>query len=139
MSDPSSDYFISEDPDDYQSELEERDYYIQDNVFWVPQDARWEKLRAQAKQPDIGSIIDNAMTSIENENSSLRGKLDKRFGRAQLNQGVLGELIDLISTVGFGEKYDESDLLGRFMNISLGNLHPPKERKVDSSTHQHMS
>ena len=70
VSDPSSDYFISEEPDDYQSELEERDYYIQDNVFWVPQYARWEKLRAQAKQSDIGSIIDNAMTSIENENSS---------------------------------------------------------------------
>ena len=41
VSDPSSDYFISEHPDDYQSELEERDYYIQDNVFWVPQDTRW--------------------------------------------------------------------------------------------------
>ena len=42
VSDPSSDYFISEDSDDYRSELEERDYYIQDNVFWVPQDARWQ-------------------------------------------------------------------------------------------------
>jgi type I restriction enzyme M protein len=129
VSDPSSDYFISEDPDDYQSELEERDYYIKDNVFWVPQDARWEKLRGQAKQSDIGSIIDNAMTSIENENSSLRGKLDKRFGRAQLNQGVLGELIDLISTIGFGEKYDESDLLGEVYEYFLGQFASAEGKK----------
>lgn len=129
VSDPSSDYFISADPDDYQSELEERDYYIQDNVFWVPQDARWEKLRAQAKQPDIGSIIDNAMTSIENENSSLRGKLDKRFGRAQLNQGVLGELIDLISTIGFSSKYDESDLLGEVYEYFLGQFASAEGKK----------
>ena len=129
VSDPSSDYFISDHPDDYQSELEERDYYIQDNVFWVPQDARWEKLRAQAKQPDIGSIIDNAMTSIENENSSLRGKLDKRFGRAQLTQGVLGELIDLISTIGFGSKYDESDLLGEVYEYFLGQFASAEGKK----------
>ena len=114
VSDPSS--------DDDQSALEERDYYTQDNVFWVPQDARWSKLRAQAKQPEIGSIIDGAMTLIENENPSLRGKLDKRFGRAQLNQGVLGELIDLISTLGFGEKYDEIDLLGEVYEYFLGQF-----------------
>jgi len=129
VSNPSSDYFISQHPDDYQSELEERDYYIQDNVFWVPQDARWEKLRAQAKQSDIGSIIDNAMTSIEKENSSLRGKLDKRFGKAQLNQGVLGELIDLISTIGFGNKYDESDLLGEVYEYFLGQFASAEGKK----------
>ena len=112
VSDPASDYFISEDPSEYQEELEERDYYVQDNVFWVPQEARWEALRAKAKQPDIGSLVDEAMTAIENENTSLRGKLDKRFGRAQLGQGVLGELVDLISTIGFADKYDSSDLLG---------------------------
>jgi type I restriction enzyme M protein len=96
VSEPSSDYFVSEDPDEYSAELEERDYYLQDNVFWVPQEARWETLRSKAKQPDIGSLVDGAMTAIENENPTLRGKLDKRFGRAQLGQGVLGELIDLI-------------------------------------------
>ena len=122
VSDPSSDYFISEDAEDYQSELEERDYYIQDNVFWVPQDARWENLRAQAKQSDIGSIIDAAMTSIENDNASLRGKMDKRFGRQELGEGVLGQLIDLISTIGFGEKYNESDLLGEVYEYFLGQF-----------------
>ena len=70
VSDKRSDFFISEDPKIYEKELEDRDYYTQDNVFWVPQKARWEKLRAQAKQPDIGPIIDKAMIEIENENRS---------------------------------------------------------------------
>jgi type I restriction enzyme M protein len=94
VSDPESEYFVSEISSEYEGELEERDYYTQDNVFWVPQDARWESLRSKAKQPEIGSIIDSAMTAIENENINLRGKLDKRFGRAQLGQGVL-QLLDL--------------------------------------------
>ena len=129
VSDPSSDYFISEDPSEYAEELEERDYYIQDNVFWVPQDARWETLRSKAKQPDIGSLVDGAMTAIENENTSLRGKLDKRFGRAQLGQGVLGELIDLISTIGFADKYDSSDLLGEVYEYFLGQFASAEGKK----------
>lgn len=122
VSDPSSDYFISEDPAEFAGELEERDYYTQDNVFWVPQEGRWESLRAKAKQPDIGSLIDGAMTAIENENPSLRGKLDKRFGRAQLGQGVLGELIDLISTIGFADKSGASDVLGEVYEYFLGQF-----------------
>lgn len=129
VSDPSSDYFISEDPAEYAEELEERDYYIQDNVFWVPQEARWETLRSKAKQPDIGSLVDGAMTSIENENPTLRGKLDKRFGRAQLGQGVLGELIDLISTIGFADTYDSSDLLGEVYEYFLGQFASAEGKK----------
>ncbi|CUH60898.1 class I SAM-dependent DNA methyltransferase [Thalassobacter stenotrophicus] len=129
VSDPNSDYFISEEPAEYAEELEERDYYTQDNVFWVPQEARWEALRAKAKQPDIGSMIDNAMSAIENENNSLRGKLDKRFGRAQLSQGVLGELIDLISTIGFADKYNSSDLLGEVYEYFLGQFASAEGKK----------
>jgi len=129
VSDPASDYFISEDPSEYSEELEERDYYIQDNVFWVPQEARWETLRSKAKQPDIGSLVDGAMTAIENENTSLRGKLDKRFGRAQLGQGVLGELIDLISTIGFADKYESSDLLGEVYEYFLGQFASAEGKK----------
>ena len=129
VSDANSDYFISEEPAEYAEELEERDYYTQDNVFWVPQEARWEALRAKAKQPDIGSMIDNAMSAIENENNSLRGKLDKRFGRAQLGQGVLGELIDLISTIGFAEKYNSSDLLGEVYEYFLGQFASAEGKK----------
>ncbi|MFM8278571.1 MAG: type I restriction-modification system subunit M N-terminal domain-containing protein [Cyanobium sp.] len=92
VSDPDSDFFIGDDPADHQTALEDRDYYTQDNVFWVPAEARWEELRAQAKQPDIGQRIDRALVAIENENEKLRGKLDKRFGAAQLEPGRLGEL-----------------------------------------------
>ena len=58
VSDPNSDFFISEDPTEYESELEERDYYIQDNVFWVPKEGRWEQLRSNPKQPNIGQLVD---------------------------------------------------------------------------------
>lgn len=129
VSDPKSEYFISEIPAEYSGELEERDYYTQDNVFWVPQDARWESLRSKAKQPDIGSIIDGAMTAIENENIPLRGKLDKRFGRAQLSEGVLGELIDLISTIGFTDKQNASDVLGEVYEYFLGQFASAEGKK----------
>lgn len=129
FSEPSSEYFISEDPAVYQEELEDRDYYTEDNIFWVPKEARWESLRAKAKQPDIGTSIDNAMTAIENENRSLRGKLDKRFGRAQLSPGVLGELIDLISTIGFADKHDSADLLGEVYEYFLGQFASAEGKK----------
>ena len=86
---------------DIAAELEDRDYYTADNVFWVPEGARWEDLRAAAKQPDIGKRIDDALALIELENPKLKGILDKRYARAQLqNQlpdGKLGELVDLVS------------------------------------------
>ena len=129
VSDPKSDFFISEDPKVFEKELEDRDYYTQDNVFWVPQKARWEKLRAQAKQPDIGSTIDKAMVEIENENKSLQGKLDKRFGRTQLDEGRLGELIDLVSKIGFTEEQSASDLLGEVYEYFLGQFATAEGKK----------
>ncbi len=129
VSDKKSDLFISEDPKVYEKELEDRDYYTQDNVFWVPQKARWEKLRAQAKQPDIGSIIDKAMVEIENENKSLQGKLDKRFGRTQLEAGKLGELIDLISKIGFTVEQKASDILGEVYEYFLGQFATAEGKK----------
>ncbi len=129
VSDKKSDLFISEDPKVYEKELEDRDYYTQDNVFWVPQKARWEKLRAQAKQSGIGSIIDKAMIEIENENKFLQGKLDKRFGRTQLDEGRLGELIDLISTIGFTEEQNASDLLGEVYEYFLGQFATAEGKK----------
>ena len=129
VSDPKSKYFVSEDPAEYGDQLEEPDFYSADNVFWVPSEARWESLRAQAKQPDIGAQIDQAMTAIENHNPPLRGKLDKRFGRAQLQPGVLGELIDLISTIGFGDEYGEIDLLGEVYEYFLGQFASAEGKK----------
>ena len=129
VSEPASEYFISTDPAEYAAELEERDYYTKDNVFWVPPQARWEYLREQAKQPNIGALIDDALAAIENENSALRGKLDKRFGRSQLAEGKLGELIDLISTIGFADKYDSTDLLGEVYEYFLGQFASAEGKK----------
>uniref|UniRef100_UPI00286B87F2 type I restriction-modification system subunit M N-terminal domain-containing protein n=1 Tax=Methylibium sp. TaxID=2067992 RepID=UPI00286B87F2 len=103
------------------AELEDRDYYREVNVFWVPEAARWEALRAAAKQPDIGKRIDNALSLIEAENPKLKGILDKRFARVQLPDGKLGELVDLVSTIGFGATASEArDVLGQVYEYFLG-------------------
>jgi type I restriction enzyme M protein len=79
FTDPADDYFLYDSDDELLSgELEDRDYYKEVNVFWVPESARWESLRAAAKQPDIGKRIDNALAVVEAENPKLKGILDKR-------------------------------------------------------------
>ena len=123
VSDPDSDNFVGDDPADHQAALEDRDYYTQENVFWVPADARWESLRARAKQPDIGQLIDKALVAIENENPTLRGKLDKRFGAAQLEPGRMGELVDLISIIGFADDPTlQGDPIGKIYEYFLGKF-----------------
>ena len=130
VTDPNSDFFISEDLNDInEKDLEDRDYYTQDNVFWVPESARWETLRSQAKQIDLGAIIDRAMGDIESENNSLKGKLDKRFGRTELQAGKLGELIDLISTIGFSDEQNSGDILGEIYEYFLGQFATAEGKK----------
>ena len=129
LTDPKSDFFINEDEGEIQKELEDRDYYKKDNIFWVPKGARWEHLRSKAKQPDIASLIDSAITLIENENDNLIGKLDKRFGRTQFQQGTLGELIDLISTIGFEKQDNEKDILGEVYEYFLGQFASAEGKK----------
>lgn len=122
LRDPKDDYYIADASDkDIAAELEERDYYTAANVFWVPEVARWEALRAAAKAPDIGKRIDDALTVIETENPKLKGILDKRYARAQLPDGKLGELVDMISTIGFGENPSTArDVLGQIYEYFLG-------------------
>jgi len=79
-----------EDPDEYRAE----------NIFWVPQEARWSTLQANAKRPEIGKIIDDAMVAIERENKSLKGILPKDYARTSLDKQRLGELVDLVGTIG---------------------------------------
>jgi type I restriction enzyme M protein len=129
VSAPDSDNYIGDDPAGHQASLEDRDYYTQENVFWVPADARWESLRARAKQPDIGQLIDKALVAIENENLPLRGKLDKRFGAAQLEPGRLGELVDLISTIGFADDQRSGDVLGEVYEYFLGQFASAEGKK----------
>jgi type I restriction enzyme M protein len=122
LRDPKDEYYFGEASDDeLAKELEVRDYYTATNVFWVPESARWESLRAAAKSPDIGKRIDDALTVIEAENPKLKGILDKRYARAQLPDGKLGELVDLISTIGFGDNPSAArDILGQVYEYFLG-------------------
>ena len=99
-SDPQSEWFVQEEEARYQT-LEDRDEYLAENVFWVPQEARWEYLQARAKQPKIGQFIDDAMVAIEKENPQLKGVLPKSYARPDLDKQRLGELIDLIGTIAF--------------------------------------
>src|SRR5438477_9323837 len=93
-----------EDPDEYRAE----------NIFWVPPAARWTSLQNSAKQPTIGKIVDDAMVAIERDNPRLKGILPKEYARHALDKNRLGELIDLIGTIGMGERENRSkDILGR--------------------------
>lgn len=120
--DPQSEWYIKEEPLRYEF-LEDRDSYTSDNIFWVPKEARWSYLQSNAKQPTIGQLIDTAMAAIEKDNASLNGVLPKDYGRPQLDKQRLGELIDLIGTIGLGDKESRSkDILGRVYEYFLGKF-----------------
>ena len=102
---------------------EDRDEYLSENIFWVPKEARWSHLQANAKQPTIGELIDGAMRTIEKENESLKGVLPKDYARPALNKLMLGQLIDLISNIALGERGDQSkDILGRVYEYFLSQF-----------------
>lgn len=110
---------MAEDP----QAAEDRDEYLADNVFWVPKGARWSHLQASAKQPTIGTLIDDAMRAIEKDNESLKGVLPKDYSRPALNKVMLGELIDLISGITLNETGEKStDVLGRVYEYFLGQF-----------------
>ncbi|MCM3360367.1 class I SAM-dependent DNA methyltransferase [Niallia sp. MER TA 168] len=100
---------------------EDRDEYTYENIFWVPKEARWGFIKDNAKDSKIGQYIDDAMIEIEKENPSLKGVLDKRYARPELDKRRLGELIDLISTIKLHDK-SEKDLLGRVYEYFLGKF-----------------
>ena len=99
---------------------EDPDEYRADNIFWVPKDARWPELQGKAKQPNIGKLLDDAMVAIERDNPTLKGVLPKDYARPALDKQRLGELIDLIGTIGLGDKQNRSrDVLGRVYEYFL--------------------
>jgi type I restriction enzyme M protein len=102
---------------------EERDAYAEKNVFWVPKTARWENIKNNARKSEIGKIIDAAMEIIEKENKSLKGVLQKDYARPDLDKTMLGELVDLISKIGLGDKESkQKDVLGRVYEYFLGKF-----------------
>ena len=100
---------------------EDRDEYEAENIFWVPKEARWTFIKDNAKDSKIGQYIDDAMILIEKENTSLKGVLDKRYARPEIDKRRLGELIDLISTIKLHQN-GEKDLLGRVYEYFLGQF-----------------
>lgn len=111
-------------PDRLPDFLEDRDEYTSHNVFWVPELARWGYVQSVAKQSEIGQQIDQAMDLIEKENPSLRGVLPRNYGRDGLDKRRLGELVDLIGSIGFTETDDHGadDVLGRVYEYFLGQF-----------------
>ena len=102
---------------------EDADEYLAQNVFFVPETARWKFLQDKAKQPEIGKLIDEAMDAIERINPNLKGVLPKIYADPDLNKQRLGELIDLIGTIGFNQEgHEAKDLLGRVYEYFLGQF-----------------
>ena len=102
---------------------EDADEYRAVNVFWVPKGARWGKLQAGAKQPNVGKLVDDAMEAVEKENASLKGVLPKDFARPNLDPARLGQLIDLISNIGLGDARSRAtDVLGRVYEYFLARF-----------------
>ncbi len=122
FSDPESDRYK---PDEkrLKAALEDRNYYKEVNVFWVPESSRWELIQENSKQADIASRIDTALYEIEKENPKLEGIVERRYADAKLPASDLGAVIDLISSIRFGEnRRDASDVLGQVYEYFLGNF-----------------
>jgi type I restriction enzyme M protein len=109
-----------EDPDEYRAV----------NIFWVPKEARWSHLKANAKQPTIGKMVDDAMLAIERDNPSLKGVLPKDYAHPRLDKQRLGQLIDLVSDIGLGDKANRSkDILGRVYEYFLSQFASAEGKK----------
>jgi type I restriction enzyme M protein len=113
-----------EDPDEYRAQ----------NIFWVPPEARWALLKAQAKQPDVGRLVDDAMVGIERDNPALKGVLPKDYARPALDKTRLGQLIDLISNISFISPLPEEEGLGVRVN---GHLSPAGREDGGEGRHAH--
>ena len=102
-----------EDPDEYRAV----------RIFWVPKDARWSYLKANAPQPTIGTLVDDAMTAIERDNPSLKSVLPKDYARPGLDKQRLGQIINLVSDIALGSAADRAkDALGRVYEYFLARF-----------------
>jgi type I restriction enzyme M protein len=109
-----------EDPDEYRAE----------NIFWVPPEARWSELQKNARQPNIGELVDEAMTAVERDNPSLKGVLPKDYARPALDKQRLGQLIDLVSNIDLGGADNHArDILGRVYEYFLGQFATAEGKK----------
>jgi type I restriction enzyme M protein len=109
-----------EDPDEYRAV----------NIFWVPKEARWSYLLANAKQPSIGKLVDDAMLAIERDNPTLKGVLPKDYAHPRLDKQRLGQLIDMVGNIGLGDEASRSrDVLGRVYEYFLSQFASAEGKK----------
>ena len=122
ISDAFADKYAALEQEPY-ADPEDRDEYLAANVFWVPNVARWDFLQGKAKDAKIGQLIDEAMGAIEGDNPSLKGVLPKDYARPALDKPKLGQLIDLIATIGLGDAESRrQDILGRVYEYFLSRF-----------------
>jgi type I restriction enzyme M protein len=126
---PDSEWYVKEERSRY-SALNDPDEYRADNVFFVPEKARWSFLQSVATQPEIGKYIDEAMIAIEKENTTLKGVLPKVFARPNLDKQSLTGLINEIGSITLGSSEAKSkDILGRVYEYFLGQFALAEGRK----------
>ena len=102
---------------------EDRDEYRAASIFWVPKEARWSRLKANAPQPAIGTLVDDAMAGIERDNPTLKGVLPKEYARPGLDKQRLGQIINLVSDIALGSAADRArDTLGRVYEYFLARF-----------------
>lgn len=115
---------------EYPEDAEDPDMYLSENIFWVPQEARWSSIQNSARTPQIGEIIDRAMDAIEKNNDSLRGVLSKNYSSPDLDKTRLGEVVDLISDITLVKKNEkQSDILGRVYEYFLNQFASSEGKK----------
>ena len=109
---------------------EEQDEYAAQNVFWVPSEARWPKIQGQARQPEIGQVIDDAMLAVERDNNALSGVLPKDYARPALDKVALGQVVDLVGNIRVGgAEARATDVLGEVYQYFLSQFALAEGRK----------
>ena len=141
--DPNNDYYLGEDADEFiEEELENRDYYTEKNIFWVPPAARWQyiqdNIRLSIGSPlplggefkGAGKLLDDTMELIEKENPKLKRILNKNYAQLQIEQNKLADLLDLIATIPFShESLKAKDILGHVYEYFLGQFAAAEGKK----------
>lgn len=110
------------------------DAYTEDNIFFVPEDARWGKIASAAHTPEIGTVIDEAMRAIEKENRTLRNVLPKNYASPDLDKRVLGDVVDLFTNMDMGDTEESKDLLGRTYEYAFSSSPLTRGLRAASST-----
>ena len=102
---------------------EDRDAYTEENIFFVPEEARWSKISSAAHTNEIGTVIDNAMRAIETENKTLKNVLPKNYATPDLDKRILGDVVDLFTNnINMDDTQESKDLLGRTYEFCIAQF-----------------